>query len=117
MTDKYMMHLVVPVRLVGDILQIMQGEGIMVKCEPYIETEPSTKPRSKYYVGGKKNKGIRGVDLAIEAGKSGVRERADFKRIFTAKGFSPNSASACLSQLCDEGRFRRVGEGIYEFIA
>ena len=117
-TDKYVMTLIVPARLVGTILDVLKGEGLMVKTEPYVETEQQQQPKKKEfrYAGGKRNKGISGVDLAIQSIQAGVKTDRGLMKAFVIKGFSENSSGPVISRLLQEGRIGRNSDGSYSFI-
>jgi hypothetical protein len=102
----YHIHLRVPTRLVTTLLELVEREDITVLDSPFKEAAiaPSSK-RTPHYVNGKRNKGISGRDLVLASLKtspSGLTDE-ELERIFTDRGFSPNSAGPNTSKLREEG--------------
>lgn len=68
-----------------------------------------------HYVGGKRNKGITGRNLALQLLRSENRMfyANELVEAFANKGFAGNSLWAVLSVLVKEGLVRKVGDGRY----
>lgn len=114
--SQYEMHLIVPAKLVGTIIELLDGEGILVSTAPYDEKKsqaPVAKKRKFKFAHGIKNKGVRGRELALEMVGRGPVTEAQARNIFVAKGFAPTSAQAFLSELKCEGRAKRDANGYW----
>ena len=98
MSDKYSIHVVVPTRLVGSVLELINGEGEVLHVEPF-QAPPSRSKRSRRYLGGVKDKGVTGRALVLETLKDKPASRDELIAAFKAKGFAPSSCSSTLSAL------------------
>lgn len=98
MTNLFEMHLIVPPKLVGTIVELMSDEGIIVTMNPY----KNSKKQIKVYAGGKRNKGISGEEAVLtilkDAGKPMTHQQVG-KLMASKFGFSANSSSPVLSRL------------------
>lgn len=95
---KFEMLLIAPANLVGDIVELMDGEGIVVAIKPYDDK----KKNGKHYAGGKRNKGISGEAAAIEILKSSSKPMTSIQvgKLMKSKyGFAESSGSPVLSNL------------------
>lgn len=74
-----------------------------------------TKNRTFSFVGGKRLKGIKGVDLALQKLQSANRafSYSELAAEFEQHGFAPNSAGPSVSMLVRAGKARRLGDGMY----
>ena len=90
------------------------GTNVTLQSVKVIEDESSSS-KKMHYTGGKRNKGVSGVDLALNIlGSNGVTSTETFKKAFVEAGFSENSYSPVLYKLINEGRVRRMNGGNYE---
>lgn len=90
MTDKYEMTMVVPAKLIGTIVEIIDKEGIKATIVPARE---STVPKKRMrYAGGKRDKGILGTELAREILSQGPTKLKAAEKIFLEKGFAKSTA-------------------------
>ena len=102
-TQRFKMHLEVPSKLVGTIIELLDGEGILVSVEPVVD-KPKKVTR---YAGGKRNKGISAVGLIVEClTKSKVLNMSQLRAFFTDRGFSENSVHPSLSKLVQDKRVK-----------
>jgi hypothetical protein len=118
-TQKFAMRIEVPAKLVGTIIELLDGEGTIVSVEQMREKAPSSgRGSGHHYAGGKKNKGISGEVLAIEilatAGRSGVAYKKA-EAMFADRGFAKTSASPNLSKAVKAGR-ARVVDNVFYFV-
>lgn len=94
--SKFEMHLIVPAKLVGTIVELMEGEGVLVSMNPHNDK------KKQHYANGKKNKGISGSDAALEilsaSGKPMTYKQVG-KLMASKYNFSESSASPALSVL------------------
>lgn len=67
----------------------------------------------KGYVGGKRDKGIRGDDLLVELLSNGKMKLSVIQRQFASRGFALTSASPILSKLIAAKKVMRVGSSEY----
>jgi hypothetical protein len=100
------MHLIVPAKLVGTIVELMDGEGILVSMNPF--KGDTTKSKSYHYLGGKRLKGISGRDAVLEAVKQGHKTTERIARYLnTNYNFALKSTSPCLTHLERDGKLKR----------
>lgn len=108
MTGKFELHLIVPPKLVGTIVELMDGEGIIVSMNPYVDKKSA--PRR--YLNGKKNKGISGIDavIAILTDHKKLQYDKIGKLMQSKHNFAPSTASPVLSKMvkakkiiCEDG--------------
>lgn len=99
MSAKFEMHLIVPPKLVGTIVELMEGEGVIVSMNPHNEKGKRNGPR---YAGGKRNKGISGANAALAIIKESAKPLT-YDKIGTLMAsrhnFSVTSASPVLAKL------------------
>lgn len=96
--SKFEIHLIAPVALVGDIVELMDGEGVVVAIKPYDES----KPTRKSYVGGKKNKGISSENAVMNILKESSKALNSIQigKLMSSKyKFAESSAPPALSRL------------------
>lgn len=67
-------------------------------------------PRGSRYVGGRRDKGIRGRDLVIQTLATGPANHKQLKVAFRDHGFADTSLDSVLSELRQAGAVRRVGD-------
>lgn len=99
MASKFEIHLVAPANLVGDIVELMDGEGVIVNIKPHDAKSNGTR---HHYVGGKKNKGISGEAAALLILKESNKPMTPTQvgKIMASKhNFAVSSASPVLSNL------------------
>ena len=112
---KFEMKLIVPTKLVGAVVELMEGEGIIVHMAPFVE-ENKTKPRKgsgQHYAGGKRDKGISGneaVMAILKESKLALTAEQVGKKMAERWGFSANSASPVLSKLQADKKVKRVDD-------
>lgn len=92
------------------VLSALAGAATLVSITP---TQPDEKKPRTGYVNGKKNKGIRGNELALAvlSDNGGIATYQQIAARFEEQGFSCKSASPCLSNLVTAGKVRRLGKG------
>lgn len=88
------MHITVPAKVIGNIIELLSGEGILVSISPKAELAP--KQAQRRYVGGRRNKGISGIDVIIMALGSG--HTAGLTSYFARHDFSVTSVSPSLTK-------------------
>ena len=104
--QKFKMHLIVPIKMVGTIIELIADEGILVSVEPVVE-----KGKTFRYVGGKRNKGISGSELVLTSLRDhgGLMKVKELEAVFVGKGFSTNSVGPSVSKLVIEKKIKRDG--------
>jgi hypothetical protein len=99
------------------ILQLLEGEAdVEVKNVTVVEPEAKAKKPRFRYVGGKHNKGIAGLDLALQTfneANGGVVTAHKIGKVFAAHGFAANSASSVLTQMTRDGVIEKIAHGVY----
>ncbi len=97
------------------VLEALAGAAELVSVLPVSEPESASKPaRAQHYAHGKRNKGISGQQLALQAFKragTGSLTTSQLAKIFEAQGFSPNSNSPAVAELKAQGLVERVEAG------
>lgn len=107
MATKFDVHVIVPAKLIGTLVELLEGEGCLVSMEPYVEKVGIKKPKFAY-AGGKRNKGISGYDAVIEAIKVGYRTTEKIAdHMVKEYGFAPTSASPAITHLKAAGRIKQ----------
>lgn len=103
----------VPAKLVGTVLQVLEGCGEM-SMEPHLPSQKEEPKKKAFtYRGGRRYKGISAKDAivkAIEAAGGGVTVDYLSKCLTKEYDFAPTSASAAVSELTKEGRVTRDPE-------
>ena len=96
------------------VLGALQGSAQLVSVTP-TEVEAPKPAKEQYYVGGKRMKGISGLDLVLKVLGSEKRPftRDELSQAFVNNGFARNSYSPPLSDLMAEGRVVSAGQGKY----
>lgn len=113
-SGKFEMHLIVPTRLVGAIVELMDGEGVVVTMSPHVETKRTNS--KSHYANGKKDKGISGPDAVREVMTQAGRPMLakEVGRLLASKhGFAVGTASPVLSKFLAEGKVVRDDAGKY----
>lgn len=108
--QKFEMHLIVPIKLVGPIVELMAGEGVVVTMSQHVEKVHSRKKTRHSYANGMKDKGMLGNDAVLEIMTNEARPLATLevgKLMATKHGFAESSASSYLSKLLREGKVTR----------
>lgn len=102
-------------RKLATILEAISGSARLVGVVPVPEESEPEKERNHGYANGKRNKGISGVDLAVETLRSANRvfTFTEVARVFQDRGFAPNSASPSLTMAVKENRAIALGGGKY----
>lgn len=101
---KYEMTLIVPAKLVGTILELLDGEGCMVRTTPHTATNGPKIHRRRAPRGGP-NAGIKVAYAALQAGLHTSKQIEDF---FESKGLSRNSAGPRLCDLRTQGKAKQL---------
>jgi hypothetical protein len=105
--DKMLMHLIVPAALVGTIIELVSGEGIVVKVETH------TDEKKVRFANGKRNKGIKGDDLLLSLLKACAMTSEAIEKAFIAKGFARSSVSPTVSKLRNNKKIARNDKGLW----
>lgn len=93
------------------IVDVLDGSAEVISVK---RAEDRTVKRTKRtYVGGKRDKGITGLDLITQTLAKGPMTQASLQNLFLAKGFADSSCGAALSKLVknktvvhqDDGRY------------
>jgi hypothetical protein len=96
------------------VLEALKGAAELVSVLP-CEEPARLLPRrdGPYYAGGKRNKGISGQTLALQAFKkaNGSITTTQLAKIFGANGFAPASNSPAIAALAQQGLVERVELG------
>lgn len=109
----YELHLQVPTKLLTTILELIEGEGILVKMA-VLPADEKRKPRKpRHYANGARLKGIDGRQLILKTLSSGPKSLTDVMSAFVTHGFAPSSASSRLSQLRAKGEITRLADQKY----
>jgi len=104
----------------GTVLSALAGSSTLVSVVPAQETAKeassgsSAGPRiGPYYVGGKRNKGIKGEDLILETMSKADRvyDAVELANVFVQRGFARTSVYPQLSMLAKAGKVRSLGNG------
>lgn len=109
MTTRFELKLIVPAKLVGTIVELVEGEGILVSMTPHQN-------------GHHKRSGPRHHEADMTADKllaqylGGLKSGASFtnkdvEKVFKATGYSPKTVSSRLSVNVRDKRIKRVGYG------
>jgi hypothetical protein len=109
---KFDLHLIVPTKLVGPIVELLENDGVLIKIEPHHNTHK--RPRK----GGEGSHGGKGVDLIrsfIASFSPGSQFTSrDVVKFFKANGSALGSASSRLSYAKQQGLVKSLGFGRYE---
>jgi hypothetical protein len=68
------------------------------------------------YVGGKKDKGVRGEDVIANVLRSGPADMAELRRVFANHNYSPTSAPSYVSRLIKQGKIKRGLHGRFALV-
>jgi hypothetical protein len=113
---KYEMNLIVPVRLVGPIMELLDGEGVLVSTKPHDETMATGNKKVFRYAGGKKNKGISSEELIKQMLADGSKTDKEMSFAFKRHGFADTSTAASLSHYRIKGLVRRDANNKWELV-
>jgi hypothetical protein len=114
--QKYKVELIVPAKLFGTIMEVLEGCGVMVKAEPYVNGDASRKlPRyngagGSRFANGQSNKGVKGNDLFLSLLPADMRT---IEKEFINRGFALSTASATGSWLRSEGKATKDATGVW----
>ena len=92
--QKFKMHVEVPAKLVGTIIELLADEGVVISVEQMKSGAPA--PR---YAGGKRNKGISSRDLVIQTVGPRGATIEQIRTAFAGRGFAPTSVHPALNGL------------------
>lgn len=99
------------------LLSAIAPECTLISVQPSAAASPPAveHEHTVRYANGKRNKGIDGADLAIEVLSREARPFSldELRNAFVAQGFAPASASPVMSALCEAGKVRSLGRGLY----
>lgn len=112
----YEIRLRTPQSKLTTIIEALSGAAEITLIAP--TNDEAEEPRAKKnmaYVQGKRDKGIRGDELALQILRESGRamRSSEMGPLFAARGFAPTTASAALSLLHKEGRVRALGDGLW----
>lgn len=97
------------------VLGVLAGNAKLVSVTPTEEAKAEKKKKQQHYVDGKRDKGISGEDLLLQA--IAKEQRAftikELEEVFLAHRFSGNSVSPVLNRLIQAEKIRKVGAGAY----
>lgn len=98
------------------ILDVLDGGCELIGVWPDAEA-PTTAKKAMHYIGNKRNKGIKGVDLVIEtinASPTPAVHVNAVKRAFKTRGFADSSHQAAISTLLKEKKIVDIGGRNYQ---
>ena len=97
------------------VLEALNGSATLVSVLPCTEVTPK-RARVFAYAGGKRNKGISGQQLVLQALQraNGKLTIGQLGKIFAAQGFSPNSQSPALAALKTRGLVESLEKGSWK---
>ena len=109
---KFELKLIVPAKLVGTIVELVEGEGILVEMKPYANQRHS--PIHRHH-----EPGITANDLMLEYIKAATKPFTvkDVEQVFKAKGYAIGTVSSRLSMAKTKKLVKTVGgprSGLYE---
>jgi hypothetical protein len=120
MTTKFELRLIVPAKLVGTIVELVEGEGILVSMTPsYAKPNHRSSPIHRTHIPGLTADGLMQEYLASLKSKEQFTNR-DVEKVFKDRGYSPKSASSRLSACVSKKQAKRLGHtgrnraGLYE---
>jgi hypothetical protein len=114
---KFELRLIVPAKLVGTIVELVEGEGILVEMKPHHENNRSKRrhaPYPRHVEPGLTASDYMNTFLAQIKGKFSVK---DVEQAFAAKGWARGTASSRLNFALQKKQIKRIGpsrSGVYE---
>jgi hypothetical protein len=115
MATRFELRLIVPAKLVGTIVELVEGEGILVEMKPYHEnTKRKHNPYPRHYEPGTTATEFMDLFLSSVKGKFSTK---DVEQAFAMKGWARGTASSRLNFALSKKQIKRVGHvrsGIYE---
>lgn len=111
MTTKFELILIVPAKLVGTIVELMEDSGVLVSMKPHNHTPKRVQRHHE--------PGMTADDLMAQFIKA-VKGQFTYKQVeevFKAKGFKPGTASSRLAMAKSKKLIRAIGSirsGLYE---
>ena len=106
---KFDMQLIVPTKLVGTIIELLEGEGVIVSMVP--NNDKTKRGKNQRYADGKRNKGIAAPEavLAIlNESKVALTVPQIGKLMASKHNFAESSASSTVSRLRKEKKIKCV---------
>lgn len=109
----YKVTLRVPVKMLSTIMEVLDGEGVLISAVPDegVEVANGAKVRKNRYFGGRRSKGISGEELALQCLKDGPQTEEAITPTFQSHGFAVNSVSAVLSKARRDNLVSRLTDG------
>ena len=93
---KFDMHIIVPAKMVGTIIELLAGEGILVSVKPQ-ENQSHSRVTKHHRATGSRIEN--GRTIILDALSSGPKTFAVLESLFASKGRATNSVSPVLSGL------------------
>lgn len=105
----YRMTIEVPTRLLTTVHQVLEGECRIVEAAKPVN---GTNHKSKFYVGGKKFKGIRGEDLVFKTidELGGGASTFEITEAFKRNSFSESSVTSRINDMYKKGLIEKAGQ-------
>lgn len=110
MAMRYKVTIEVPAAMVGVVIDVLNGEGVLMSVEPVQPVQDSK--RGSRYVNGIRNKGMSAADLimsTLEAKHSA--SGAELEVAFAQHGFSRTSVSPSVARAIRAGKIVRRRDG------
>jgi len=98
--SKFAIHIIVPAKMIGTIIDLLDNEGILVSVTP-IDDE---KKPSRHRVPRSRKNTQTGQELVLQLLSSGAKTPQQLSTLFQAQGFSSSSYSPCCSKLHAAGK-------------
>lgn len=107
MSAKFDMHIIVPAKMIGTIVELLAGEGILVSVAPKAPDNGHTKAHRGRYSPGTGGRTINsGRTVVLEALKTGPKTIKELEDLFRTQGRASNSVSPVLSGLSAAGTIK-----------
>jgi allophanate hydrolase subunit 2 len=114
MPTKFELRLIVPAKLVGTIVELVEGEGILVEMKPHHENNKRKHSVPRHVEPGLTANDYMDTFLGQTKGKFTIK---DVEQAFAKKGWARGTASSRLSFALQKKQIKRVGpsrSGLYE---